>query len=143
MRIKVTTQNSSEYFIANPGFQPLGKSNAIHKNRKSSLSLSLENCSSKESLENCSCKHFVDPNPRYWLNKLNYSMELHEAWSSLIEKVEKKNSDLKENIVTNLKKMIQNQHHGAELFPLTMFSKFGDMSMVKFIIENHMVDRYV
>ena len=121
-----------ESFITNPGFHHLGQNILRHLNKKTLLSLRLVNHSSK---------YFVD-NPRFWLKKLDYknngSKELHEAWLTLIQKVEEKDSDLKQNVAANLIKLFDDNLWG-ENFPLNVLSGFGDVKLVKFIIENNMV----
>ena len=87
------SQNYLQSFVTNPGFQHLGEQILRHLNKKTALSLRSVNHS---------CKKFVD-NPRFWLKKLNYkNIKLHEAWSSLIQKVKEENADLEEIVVVTL-----------------------------------------
>ena len=127
-------KNSLESIITNPGFHYLGQSILRHLNIESLLSLRLVNHSSKVFVEN----------PRFWLKKLKYKnsdlMEVHEAWSSLIQKVEEKNPELKQNVVLNLIKLVDNSQDRRELFPLNILSLFGDLPLVDFIINNNMVE---
>ena len=93
-----------ESLITNPGFEHLGHNILSHLDTKNLLNIRLVNHQFKD---------FVD-NPRLWLKKLNYKnsgfMELHEAWMSLIQKVEAENSDLLKNIVLNLIKLIEDDN---------------------------------
>ena len=86
-------QNYFKSLIANPGFEHLGHNILRHLNKKTTLSLRMVNID---------CKNFVE-NPRFWLKKLNYkksgSAEVHEAWLTLIQKVEEEeNYHLMENL---------------------------------------------
>ena len=139
-------QNMMKSFITNPGFEHLGQNILMHLNKKTSLAVRLVNHSTKD---------FVD-NPIFWLKKLNYknsgSLELHIAWSTLIQKIKENNLDLAQNVALNLIKLIDSDDLNADedirldhdgyryFFPLNVFSLFGDFPLVKFIIENNMVD---
>ena len=154
------SQNYLETFMTNPGFEHLGQKILRHLKKKNLLALRLVNNSTKD---------FVD-NPKFWLKKMNYKnrelMELHEAWSKLIKKVEEEHPDLKKNIALNLIKLNGNEYFNADdifervdliigykymnqlnsafcrgtvLFPLNILSLFGDLALVEFIIENNMV----
>ena len=127
-----------ESLITNPGLQHLGHKILRHLNKKTLLSLRIVNHS---------CKNFVE-NSRLMLKKLNFNvahcaqystMELHQAWLLLIQKVDEKNPDLEENIALNLIKLIKSKT--KRIFPLNVISQFGDIYLVKFIIEHNMVGR--
>ena len=126
-------QNSLESIITNPGFQHISERILSHLDKKASLSLRLVNNA---------CKNFVE-NPRHWL-KLNYkkteSVELYDAWSKLIEKVEEENPDLEQNIVFNLSRLVNNHQWERKLSPLQVISLSGDTPLVKFIIEKNIVE---
>ena len=85
-------------------------------------------------LTNNSCKNFIE-NPIFWLNKLNYknngSKNLHETWCTLIRKVKDENIDLEKNITLNLIKLVDNNDSIKTLFPLNVFSVFGDIPLGK------------
>ena len=130
---KDKSQNYLESFFTNPGFEHLGHNILNHLNKKTILSLKLANHS---------CKNFVE-NPRFWLKKLNYkksgSLELHEAWSKLINKVEEENPDLKKNIAFNLIRLVicqgwslskvTHNHWRRKIFPLNVVSLSGDLAL--------------
>ena len=126
-------KNYFELFISNPGFEHLGRNILRNLNKKTSLSLRVANHS---------CRDFVE-NPRFWLKKLtskrSESMGLHKIWSNLINKVEQENPDLVQNIVFCLIKLTDNSQDRRELFPLNVFSLFGDLRLVQFIITNNMI----
>ena len=90
---------------------------------------------------NHSCKDFVEK-PLFWLKKLELKwtqIDLHKAWFSLIQTIEEKNLDLVPNLVFILKKLV-NDDYTKKLFPLNVFCQFGDLPLIKFIIENNMVE---
>ena len=124
------TQNSLESFMTNPGFEHLGRNILKHLNKKTILALRLGNHASQ---------YFVD-NSRFFLKKLKCKQEQYEAWYTLIRKIEEQNPDLRLNIALNLIKLNDNYQDIKELFPLNVFSLFGDLSLVKFIVENSMVE---
>ena len=67
-------------------------------------------------------------------------MQLHQAWSGLIQKVEEENPDLVQNVALNLIRLFENSNiRKRTFFPLNLLSLFGDLLLVKFIIENNMV----
>ena len=74
----------------------------------------------------------------------NASMDLHEAWSSLIQKVEEENPDWKHNVALTWIKctLVENTEYN-NLFPLNAFSLFGDLPLVYFIIENNMIENLI
>ena len=121
-------------FITNPGFEHLGQNILRLLNKKSTLAFRLVNYSAKDFVEN----------PRFWLKKLNYknsgSVELHEAWLTFIQKVEEGNPLLKKNIALVLMKLVDNSHHKKQFFPLHVVSGFADLLLVKFIMENSVVE---
>ena len=67
-------------------------------------------------------------------------VELHEAWFTLIQKVEEENPLLKKNIALVLMKLVDNSHHKKQFFPLHVVSGFADLHLVKFIIGNNLVE---
>ena len=136
-----TMANSLESFIINSGFEyTIGHNILKHLNIKEALSLRLVNRS---------FKNFVE-NPKFWLKIWNYkrseSMEIHESWHTLLQNIEEKNSDLKTNFVLSYLKLIKNYPTFSPLWfiktflPLNVVSFFGDLPLVKFIIENNMVE---
>ena len=144
------SQINFQSLISNPGFEHLGHNILRHLNKKTVFSLRMVNND---------CKNFVE-NPRFWLKKLNFknceSTEIHEAWLTLIQKVEEENYDLKENLALNFiklfnyddnfstvlteasKKILIQELYAKQLFPLNLLSLFGDLPLVKFIIKNKM-----
>ena len=140
------SQNPLESLLTNPGFEHIGIKILMDLNKKNLLNLRLVSHS---------FKNFVD-NPSFLLKRLKFastgirtsnkrkrSMELYEVWNKLIQKVEEKNYDLESNLKLNLIRMVNKPCGVRNLFPLNVVSGFGDLSMVQFIIENNMVERYV
>ena len=140
------SQNSLESLITNPGFEHIGIKILMDLSKKNLLNLRLVSHS---------FKFFVD-NPRFLFKRLKFgstgirtrnkrsrSMALQEVWSNLIRKVEEKNYELEKNVKLNLIRMVNKPYCVRNFFPLNVFSGFGDLSMVQFIIENNMVERYV
>ena len=129
-------QRNLESLISNPGFEHLCQNFLIHLDKKTLLAMRLVSNSSRNFLNK----------PRFWLNKLNFknggSLELHKAWISLIQKVEEdgENTDLEQNIATILIKLVDNSEMRRKLFPLNVISMYGDLSLVKFIVKNNMVE---
>ena len=68
------------------------------------------------------------------------ALDLHEAWSSLFQKIKEENPDLKQNVALILNKLNRNGQYMRELFPLNVLSLFGDLCLVKFIIEHNMFE---
>ena len=122
-----------ESFITNPGFQHLGQNILRHFGKEKLLSLRLVNHA---------CKKFVE-NPRFWLKKLNYKksglVELHEAWSTLIRKVEEENPDLEQNVAKILIKLV-GQEDFQEIIPLEMLCIHEELVLLKFTIKHNIVE---
>ena len=66
---------------------------------------------------------------------------LYKSWFDLIHKVEEENIDLKQNVALNLIKLVDNSPTRKKLFPLNVVSLFGDLPLVKFIIEKDLIER--
>ena len=102
-------------------------SNFVNNMDKQSLNHSYKDCEEK---------------PSFWLKKLELKWtqnDLHKAWFSLIQTIEEKNLDLVSNLVSVLKKLV-NDDYTKKLFPLNVFCQFGDLPLIEFIIENNMVE---
>ena len=123
-----------ETFFTNPGFQHLGQNILRHLSKEKLLSLSVVNHT---------CKKFVE-NPRFWLKKLNYKksglVELHEAWSTLIQKVEEENPNLEQNVAKILIKLVDNFPDRSEHFPPKVLCLFGELVLVEFIIKYNIIE---
>ena len=129
-------KNSLESFISNPGLRHLGCNILKHLNKKATLSLRNVNHLTKDFVET----------PRFWLKKLNLrknaSVELHEAWISLIQNIEEENFKLETNISLILIRLATDGLRWRQnLCPFKVISLFGDLPLVEFIIEQNMVEK--
>ena len=129
-------KNSLESFISNPGLRHLGCNILKHLNKKATLSLRSVNHLSKDFVET----------PKILLKKLNLknnaTVELHEAWMSLIQNIEEQNFKLETNISLILIRLAGDGLRWKQnLCPLKVISLFGDLSLVEFIIKQNMVEK--